>query len=123
MLRKWIGLTGILMTTAWAGAAELAAAPPAPADKSAFTLWNPSPRASMREMTTDRPDKTESPYTVDAGHVQIEMDLINWTHDHSGGAVTDTIVFAPVNFKIGLSNNMDVQIVYDSYTEDRTRAG
>lgn len=77
----------------------------------------------MRDMSTDRPDQTESAYTVDAGHIQIEMDLIIWTHDRSGSEVTDSITFAPINFKIGLTNNMDVQFVYDSYTEERTRGG
>src|SRR5688572_5942243 len=41
--------------------------------KSHYHLFNPTPRAQMREMSTDRPDQTESPYTVDAGHVQVEM--------------------------------------------------
>jgi len=40
--------------------------------KSRYTLFNPTPRELVREMNTDRPDKTESPYTPDAGHFQIE---------------------------------------------------
>jgi hypothetical protein len=35
-------------------------------DKSQFHLFNPTPKALMRELSTDRPDQTESPYTVDA---------------------------------------------------------
>jgi hypothetical protein len=31
----------------------------------------------MREINTDPSDKTERPYTVDAGHFQIEMDVLN----------------------------------------------
>src|SRR5437868_5206562 len=54
---------------------ELAARP----DKSQYTLWNPVPASLMRELSADRPDKTDSPYTVDAGHYQIEMDFANWT--------------------------------------------
>ncbi len=46
-------------------------------DKSRYHLFNPTPVGRMREMSTDRPDKTESPYTVDAGHFQWEMDLAN----------------------------------------------
>ena len=49
---------------------------PAP-DKSHYHLFNPTPRELMREFNTDRPDKTESPYTVDAGHFQFEMDVLN----------------------------------------------
>lgn len=40
-------------------------------DKSMYTLFRQTPRSQMRELTTDRPDKTESPITVDAGHFQI----------------------------------------------------
>lgn len=40
---------------------------PVPPDKRNYTLFNPTPTAQMREMSTDHPDKTESPYTVDAG--------------------------------------------------------
>src|SRR5256885_9928210 len=36
-------------------------------NKSDFNLFNPTPPELMREFNTDRPDKTESPYTVDAG--------------------------------------------------------
>ncbi len=98
-------------------------APAASPDKSRFSLVDPTPVDLMREMSTDRPDQTESPCSVDAGHVQIEMDFINWTHDRSGGETVDSIAFAPVNIKIGLTNNMDLQLVHDSYTHERTRSG
>jgi hypothetical protein len=32
-----------------------------PADKSRFTLFSPTPRGQMRELSTDRPDTTERP--------------------------------------------------------------
>ena len=37
-------------------------------NKSQYNLFNPTPRALMREMSTDRPAKTASAYAVDAGH-------------------------------------------------------
>jgi len=43
-------------------------------DKRRYNLFHPTPDALLREMATDRPDKTESAYSVDAGHYQIEMD-------------------------------------------------
>src|SRR6266436_4230281 len=51
-------------------------------DKAAYHLFNPTPREYLREMVADRPDKTESPYTVDAGHFQVETDLVSYTRDH-----------------------------------------
>ncbi len=94
------------------------------ADKSGFHLFNPTPRNQMREMNTDRPDKTESPYTVDAGHFQLEMDLANYTHDRdtSGGGDTrtDSWAIAPVNLKAGLCDSMDLQLVLETYNRVRT---
>lgn len=91
------------------------------ADKSAYNLFNPTPVALLRELSTDRPDKTESPYTVDAGHIQLEADFANYTGDHDNGVETDAFNVAPFNFKIGLLNNVDVQIVFDSYIHERVR--
>ena len=65
----------------------------------------------MRAMSTDRPDQTESPYTVDAGHIQIEMDLVNWTRDHG----RNDFAFANTNLKIGLLNNVDLQLVLGGF--------
>ncbi|NOS70182.1 MAG: transporter [Verrucomicrobia bacterium] len=92
-------------------------------EKSTFHLFKPTPGELLREMSTDRPDKTESPFTVDAGHFQIEMDLINATHDHDtrGGTDTRTDNFsvATANLKAGLLNNVDLQLVFEPFTRER----
>ena len=102
-----------LLATA-ASVAALAALAEAPApDKSGHHLFDPTPSALLRELSTDRPDKTESAYTVDAGHFQLEMDLVTYTHDRdtSGGGDTRTEAWAvaPVNLKVGLLNDVDLQ--------------
>ena len=93
------------------------------ADKSRYHLFNPTPREQMRELSTDRPDQTESPYTVDAGHFQIEMDMANGTvdHDKSAGADTRSSVwgFGGMNLKAGLCNSVDIQFVLDGYVRSR----
>ncbi|MBC7833493.1 MAG: transporter [Phycisphaerales bacterium] len=83
-----------------------------PPDKSRFTLLDPTPRELMREMSTDRPDTTESPYTVDAGHVQLELSFFDYADDEE----TTTWTIAPLNLKLGLLNNTDLQFVFDPYT-------
>ena len=100
------------------------------ADKSQYTLFNPTPRELMREMSTDRPDKTESAYTVDAGHYQIEMDVFSYAVDRYNGIPGDhrseALAIAPMNFKAGLLNNVDLQVVvqpYVSLREHNVRAG
>ena len=101
-------------------------------DKSAFNLFKPVPENLMRELEPDRPDATESPHTVDAGHFQLEMDFANFTYNRGNGETTRVWNVAPVNLKAGLLNNVDLQLVLDNYlhvrTEDRatgttTRSG
>ena len=113
----------------WVAGAMGAAAQSSP-DKSAYDLFHPVPVDLMREMNTDRPDKTESPYTVDAGHFQLEMDFVTYTHDRdtSGGGDTrtDAVAVAPVNLKAGLFNNVDFQLILETYNHvrvDDRRAG
>ena len=91
-----------------------------PPDKSGCNLFNPVPENLMRELNPDRPDKTESPYTVDAGHFQLEMDFANYTRDQTGGTTTRAWNVAPVNFKAGLFNHVDLQFVFDDYLHVRT---
>lgn len=89
-----------------------------PPDKSRYTLFNPTPRSLMREMSTDRPDKTESAYSVDAGHFQFEMDLVSYARDR-GDSHTDAWSIAPVNLKLGLLNNVDLQVVLEPWSSVR----
>lgn len=90
------------------------------ADKSAYTLFNPTPAERMRAMNTDRPDTTESPFTVDAGHFQVEASLVDYTRDKSAGVTTRTLAFGSMNLKAGLLNNTDIQFIFDSYADTRT---
>ena len=82
-------------------------------DKWQFSLSNPTPRALWRPMSADRPDFTESPITVDAGAMQLEMSIA----DYSKNGDSKTVGVALANLKIGLLNNTDIQFVYDPYVK------
>ena len=75
-----------------------------------YTLFNPVPDDQMRPFCTDRPTKGTGPCTVDAGHIQIESDILNMTFQNSDGVVTDTYVYTSPNVKLGITNNMDVEL-------------
>jgi hypothetical protein len=91
------------------------------ADKSAYHLFNPTPVGQMRGLSTDRPDQTESPYTVDAGHWQFEVDLLNWTHDDEDGVRTDSLALLPINVKLGLTSSTDIEFVFESWSQEKVR--
>jgi hypothetical protein len=88
-------------------------------DKSRYSLFNPTPSHLLREMTTDRPDTTESPYTVDAGHFQAELSLVDFTHDRTDGVTADQVIVPAANLKVGLLNNVDLQFVMNPYVNRR----
>lgn len=119
----WLGVLAVL---AGSGPVTNAQSPPerpnrpdeTPPDKSTYNLFHPTPREWMREMDTDRPDQTESPYTVDAGHFQVEMDFVSavFDRDRSGDGNLRTRSWGTsVNLKAGLLNNVDIQFVFDPY--------
>ena len=89
-----------------------------------YHLFNPTPADRLRELSTDRPDKTESPYTVDAGHFQFESDLVSYTcdRDTSGGGDTRTEAwsFATLNLKAGLLEDLDLQVVIEPHNRVRS---
>jgi Putative MetA-pathway of phenol degradation len=84
----------------------------------ALVLAVPSPAAPPpRELSTDRPDTTESARSVDAGHFQFELEIAAWEHD--GG--TRTLNPGELNLKWGLDDSTDLQLVLPA--SSRTRGG
>jgi hypothetical protein len=93
-------------------------------DKWQFTLLNPTPTANLRGMDTDRPNVTNTPHTIDAGHLQIETGLIDYTYDRTHSADityrTDDFAFAASNFRLGVLNNLEINAVIVPYALDQT---
>lgn len=83
--------------------------------KQTYSLRRAVPKALMREMATDRPDVTESAYSVDAGHFQLETDLVRLTRQQMGGITDHEIDFNDVNLKVGLNRTTDLELVINSF--------
>lgn len=92
-------------------------------DKRAYTLLNPTPDHLLRNLSADRPDTTESPATVDAGRLQVEMSFFDFERDRQDGRTTNTWNFAATNLKLGLTHNVDLQFVFDALTYERVGGG
>lgn len=99
----------------------LSAAAPARADDAqpaiAATDGEPPAASGLRELTTDRPDVTESPFTVDAGHIQIEATLFGYTRGsrNASGEATDTYEFLTANLRVGLTDRVEIGIAWQPY--------
>lgn len=121
LLRGVILLTSVAACAVGSPASENSGDKP---DKSSFHLFRPTPTEQMRELSADRPDKTDSPMTVDAGHVQVEMDFVNMTLDRprtdNGKARYRSVDLAPMNVKLGVLNNLDFQVTYTAHRWETT---
>lgn len=100
--------------------AAAAAASDATADaEGGYSLLHPTPRDRMREMSTDRPDTTESPISVDAGHFQLELDAVSVARDEG---VTD-LALGTLNLKLGLTTFSDLQLVVEPFHHIQSENG
>lgn len=118
VLGRWSVFLSLITPASLCGAADESQ------EKSRYNLFHPTPDNLLRELATDRPDKTESPTTVDAGHFQIEMDFATFTQDQMNGVSAKTWNIAPFNLRVGLLNDVELSLVFESYvqkdTEDKT---
>lgn len=89
--------------------------------KKNYSLFNPVPKDQMREMETDRPDVTESPFTVDAGHFQYETDLVRMIREKSDSKETHTLLINQANLKIGITNSTAIQIGFQTYGRQKEK--
>lgn len=112
--RIWVAAICALLT---AGGVTASAAD----DKTIYSLANPTPDRLMREMTTDRPDITEVPFTVDAGRVQVETTAFGYARSRpdADGAVTGGYELVGSNIRIGLTHDLEATIIVAPYARQR----
>src|SRR5215813_4208901 len=113
-----------LLATTCAAAISLAATgalgadepTPKAADKSQYTLFNPTPKDQMRDFNTDRPTKSNVPYTVPAGHFQYEGDLFIYGYDNTSTPDTQITQWTVGNptLKLGLLDNLDFEVNFSA---------
>jgi Putative MetA-pathway of phenol degradation len=83
--------------------------------QAADTPAEPSP------ICTDRPTKVTVTCTADSGHLQVEADLVNFTHQHTGDVRTDTWLVTNPTVKFGLTDTLDVELNIAPWEVVRTR--
>ncbi len=80
-----------------------------------YSIFHPVPASLMRDMETDRPDVTESAYTVDAGHFQYETDLVRLIKEKSDSREVSTVLVNHGNIKLGITGSTAIQIGFETY--------
>jgi len=84
-------------------------------DKSGYSLIDPTPDSMLRDFDTDRPDKTNSPHTLDAGRIQIETGVLGYTRNEDSGIRTENWTWADTTLRIGLTEWAEMQLEIPFY--------
>ncbi|HTW74931.1 MAG TPA: transporter [Steroidobacteraceae bacterium] len=86
-------------------------------------LLNPTPASQERPFDTDRPTKSNIPYTVPCGHFQYETDIFNYSYQYVGDDRIDTLLVPNPTLKLGVAPDADVELNIAPYesvvTEER----
>lgn len=80
-----------------------------------YHLFHPVPRDQMRELSTDRPNTTQGPLTVDAGHVQVETELIAVGLDRDAAVSTTEVDWFTTELRLGVLSFMELQLIVEPY--------
>ncbi|HVV87045.1 MAG TPA: transporter [Kofleriaceae bacterium] len=82
-----------------------------------YTLFHPAPRSELRELVRET-----SPYSIDAGHAQIDVDLVSATWGSDGSMSDRELDVMGFNARLGLTRRSDVQVEFHPYRETRVSA-
>lgn len=88
-------------------------------DQSIYHLFNPVPDQLLRDFDSDRPDKTNSPHTLDAGRFQVESGLFAYTLSRDAGVRTEHWTWLDTALRCGLNPWAELQLVVPSYQLNR----
>ena len=86
--------------------------------KQRYDLFHPTPKDSLREMDPDRPNITESPYTVDAGHIQYEAAFIQYEYKTTDENKQHALLYNYFNVKLGLTNSLALQLNIQTFAQE-----
>ncbi|PST82578.1 transporter [Pedobacter yulinensis] len=84
------------------------------------TVLRPAQQSAMREMETDRPDVTESPVSLDAGHFQLETDLVANQRQTGDDLTKSAWLLNDMTLKLGLGSHTDLQVRFESFVRETT---
>ena len=72
-------------------------------------LADDAPAGGLQPICADRPTKSNGPCTVDAGHIQIEADIVNASFMRVDGVSTDSWLMFNPTLKYGLTGDLDLE--------------
>lgn len=89
----------------------------------AFPVAGVAHAQALRDLCADRPGLATPACTVDAGHVMVEIGVLDWQAQRSGEARTDTISLAETLVRTGLDGSTELQLGWTPLAIEWIRSG
>lgn len=86
-----------------------------------LALARPASAAEPLSICPDRPGKGTGVCTVPTGHLQVEIDAADLTHDKTAGQTTSFLVVGGTQLKYGVADWLDVEASVSPYQRQTTR--
>lgn len=91
-------------------------------DKATFGLLDPTPDSALRSFMPDRPLNSISPFTIDAGRLQVESDLVDFSRSSDRLTTTGTLQALDPEVRLGLTQFLEFDLITAGLLADRTTA-
>ncbi len=79
-------------------------------DKSVYSLLYPTPDKDLRDFNPDRPGKITSPFTIDAGRLDIESDFVSYLRSDVQGITYRSFEVTDPTLKLGVLSKVDLEM-------------
>jgi hypothetical protein len=77
----------------------------------------------LRDLCADRPGKGSPACTVDAGHLQVELGLVDWSHDRNRDSVEDDLLLGDTALRYGLGPGTELRLDWTAHGQVRIKDG
>ena len=73
-------------------------------------MFNPTPDKDLRDYNPDRPSKITSPFTIDAGRIDVESDFVSYLRSNVQGVTDRSLQYLDPTIKLGVLPNVDLEM-------------
>ena len=92
------------------------------ASRPSYGLLDPTPDSALRSFMPDRPLNSISPFTVDAGRLQVESDVLDFSQSSDRRTTTGTLQSLDPEVRRGMTPSSELDLLTAGLLSDRTTA-
>ena len=76
---------------------------------------------SLRDLCPDRPGKGTPPCIVDAGHLQLEVAIVDWQAQRAADVSSNSYDLGSIELRLGLTDTLEAEAAWTAYSHFRNK--